>query len=106
MMKPETTFKVKVMKDLAELGRTIPIYFEKIQSVAVRGIPDLIACIGGHFVAMELKRSSAKPRKDEVLQNYKLDKIKKAGGLSFVVTPELWPTILEELKNIAKKELK
>ena len=103
MMKPETTFKIKVMKDLAELGKTVPIYFEKIQSVSVRGIPDIIACFQGRFIAMELKRSSAKPRKDEVLQNYKLDKIKKAGGLSFVVTPELWPTILEELKSLPKE---
>lgn len=45
------------------------------------GIPDLIGCINGRFVAIEVKQPGKKATK---LQEYTLGLIKKAGGISFV----------------------
>ncbi|ABW18841.1 VRR-NUC domain-containing protein [Alkaliphilus oremlandii] len=48
----------------------------------VAGIPDLILCYMGHFVALEIKRPGEKPTK---LQEKVLKDIQEAGGISVVV---------------------
>lgn len=47
------------------------------------GIPDVIACVNGRFVALEVKRPGNKPTP---LQRATLEQIQKAGGLAAVVT--------------------
>ena len=46
------------------------------------GIPDIIACIGGHFFAFEVKTAVGKPTK---LQEATIRKILAAGGTALVV---------------------
>ena len=91
---PETLFKERALKDLQRFNNA---WFLKVQMLVARGIPDILACINGHFVAIELKRNKAsKPTK---LQSYVLQKIRKAGGLSYVAYPENWDGILEDIRN-------
>ena len=47
------------------------------------GIPDIIACMGGRFVALEVKQPGGKPTR---LQEITLGKIREAGGIAAVVT--------------------
>ena len=47
------------------------------------GIPDIIACINGRFVAFEVKTETGQLSK---LQEITIQKIKKAGGQAFKVT--------------------
>lgn len=75
-------------------------WFHKTQELAKRGVPDIIACINGYFVAMELKVDS---RVDE-LQQYKLDKIEAANGAAFVVTPKTWPIVYKKLKLLSERK--
>ena len=49
------------------------------------GIPDLLACVNGKFVAIELKAPNGKPSE---LQLYTIEQIKKAGGKAFVLYPK------------------
>lgn len=49
----------------------------------VAGIPDIIACIGGRFVAFEVKVPGNKLTK---LQEITIQKIKDAKGQAFMVT--------------------
>lgn len=61
------------------------------------GIPDIIACIGGRFVAFEVKTETGKLSK---LQEITIDKIRKAGGLAFHVTSAAQvAAILEEMED-------
>lgn len=46
------------------------------------GVPDLIVCLRGHFIAMEVKQPGGEARP---LQRYELRKIREAGGKAFVV---------------------
>ena len=46
------------------------------------GIPDIIVCHRGKFIALEVK---AKNRKPTLLQHLTINKIKKAGGTAAVV---------------------
>ena len=47
-----------------------------------KGTPDVIACIHGLFIAIEVKVEDGKVTD---LQSHQLKKIEKAGGLSFVL---------------------
>lgn len=96
---PETRLKEKVLKDLNLLDKT---YARKIQQVAINGTPDILACVNGFFVAIELKKNAKE--KPAAIQEYDLRKIKEAGGVSLVVHPLNWPGVLAELKKLAYYE--
>lgn len=84
--------KERVLKDLRSLANCWAV---KVQQVVIRGTPDIIACINGKFIALELKRESAV--KPEPLQIYELSKISKAGGLGYIVCPENWSEVFAEI---------
>ena len=97
--KPETVFKERVKKDL----ETLPYcWFVKIQQVALRGIPDYLVCLGGKFIAIELKKD-AKEEPNE-LQKWTLNAIAHAGGISFVVHPGNWYETFDTLKHLAEPD--
>lgn len=91
---PETLLKERVLKDL----RTIDCcWYAKIQQTAIRGTPDILACIDGYFVSLELKTNTGKLDK---LQSYTLRKIIQSGGLAYEVNPDNWNEIFSELSKI------
>lgn len=57
------------------------------------GVPDLLICCNGRFVAVEVKASTGKPFD---LQLKKIRDIRKAGGVAFV----LYPDQFEEFKHM------
>lgn len=96
MKQPETRFKEKVQRDLKKLPFCFPI---KIQQRAIRGTPDLLVCLSGKFVALELKTDSGKV---DALQEFTLISIAKAGGIALVVTPSNWEKIFQALHNFLR----
>lgn len=48
------------------------------------GVPDLLACINGRFVAIELKRSSGGVVSE--IQKEQIRRIKNSGGVAFVAS--------------------
>lgn len=90
--KKETAFKERVLKYL----KTIPnLYVRKINQVALRGMPDILICYKGHFIAIELKVGN---NKADPLQEYDLEMVRVAGGTAFVLTPENFNYIKEIIK--------
>lgn len=62
------------------------------------GIPDIIACLDGHFIGIECKAGFNKPT---LLQERELAEISKAGGRTLVVredTLDLLNQLLKEIK--------
>mgnify|MGYP006391053515 CR=1 FL=1 len=51
-MKPETKFQNRVLKDLKKLDN---LWVLKTQEKTRKGVPDLLICANGKFVAIELK---------------------------------------------------
>ena len=94
--KAETKLKEKVLGALHTLPET---WCVKVQQVAIRGTPDILACIRGHFIAIELK--SSPEHEPDALQQYTLDSIEDAGGLAVVVDPVNWPDVFEGLQAMA-----
>ncbi len=104
-MNPETKFKIKVQKDLVaarKAGKLPHLWFFKTQEVTVRGIPDILMCLNGVFVALELKKDDK--TKPEKLQEYILGRITEAKGLAFKVGPKAWPAVLDFLISVSAWE--
>lgn len=98
MQKPETKFKTRIRPLLNAIPSS---WWVKAQFIAIRGIPDFIGCINGYFVALELKVDD----RESKLQGWVLDRIKRAGGVAFVVTPENWPDVFHQLKGISQTKV-
>jgi aspartokinase-like uncharacterized kinase len=92
----ETLFKERVQRDLRKLPHTWNV---KIQQVALRGIPDILVCLRGQFIALELKRDEAE--KPDRLQQVMLDRIVAAGGWAFAAYPQNWATVFSVLEHLA-----
>lgn len=88
-MKPETRFQNKVLSDLKKLDK---LWVLKTQEKTRKGVPDLLICANGKFVAIELKIGQ---NKMSPLQGFELACIEASGGASFVAYPENW----DEIKN-------
>jgi hypothetical protein len=95
--KKETLFKERIAPHLERLPNT---WFVKIQQRAIRGTPDILLCVNGIFVALELKKSDKEKR--DLLQDHNLDKINKSGGLGIKTTPGNWLAVLEALTILSK----
>lgn len=69
---------------------------EKIQQSSIRGTPDIIMCLNGKFIAIELKIDDEAPN---ALQRAKLDHIERAGGIALAITPSNCFQILAALRK-------
>ena len=79
-MTPEGKVKAKCMDVLKKYGA---YYFFPAQNGYGRaGVPDIIACYRGHFLAIECKAGFNKPT---ALQEREMAAIQKAGGSAMVV---------------------
>lgn len=82
-MASEKTFENKIKLYLKSIGayfiKTHGDRFSKI------GTPDILACVNGHFVAVEVKAEKGKPSD---LQLYHIEQIKKAGGYGIILYPK------------------
>ena len=95
-MQQETQFKQRVQKDLKEVRNS---WFFKTQQRSLRGIPDIIGCVNGMMIAMELKTEKGKV---SPLQEHILSRINSAKGIGILVTPTNWPKVLTALKILGQ----
>ena len=62
------------------------------------GVPDILACINGYFIGIEVKAQNGKPSE---LQLWNREKIREAGGICIV----LYPNQFDEFKELVKELL-
>ncbi len=80
-MTPETKLKNAVKKHLDSLGEDC-WYFKVIGGPRQKaGVPDLIGCYKGRFIAIEIKAANGKLSKK---QEREIAAIRAAGGVAFV----------------------
>lgn len=87
---PEAAVKAAVRKVLDRLG--IYHFMPPGMGLGRSGIPDIIGCKNGKFIAIECKAGKGKPT---ALQERELIAICNAGGFTFVVNE----TCLDELEE-------
>lgn len=97
--KPETKFFKNAVEPLL---KSLPnTWFYKTQEVSRRGILDIVACVRGQFVSLELK---IPPNTLDGLQEYNLMRIRRSGGLALEITPENWTAAFNLLREMALGE--
>jgi len=95
-MTPESKVKAKVKKYLDSLGC---YHFSPLTGgYGKSGVPDIIACYKGRFVAIECKAGKGKLTE---LQKYNIEQIKATGGLAIVVNE----SNIQELMTLMKEEI-
>jgi hypothetical protein len=82
-MRSESAIQTAVIKKIKEkYGCNAKVY--KIHDLCTVGIPDLLICLFGRFIAIELKKDSSCKATEK--QMYELAQIRKAGGLAGVMS--------------------
>ena len=91
----ESKVKAKIIKQLKAVGA---YYFAPIGGpYAKSGVPDLIICFRGKFIAIEAKSGN---NKCTTLQRINLEQIKEQGGIAVVVNEENVETVTDILNFI------
>ena len=72
----EATIQHKIIEYLKSIGG----YPVKVVAATLSGNPDIICCLKGRFVAIEVKQPGKKPT---ALQKLKMERIAEAGGIAF-----------------------
>ena len=76
----ESLLQGKIIKHLQGRGA----YVVKVITASKAGVPDLLVCYKGKFIAIEVK-APGKLNNTSELQKYNLDLVKASGGISLVV---------------------
>jgi hypothetical protein len=92
--KPESLFRKRVVKCLKDLPKT---HIFSIQQSSLVGTPDLLLCVNGKFVALELKSFTTEAKG---LQKYNLEKVEECGGIGITAYPENWSAVFDRLKSL------
>lgn len=91
----EQDIQDKIMDYIKSIGG-LPVKFNNIGIYAKAGVSDILACIRGRFVAIEVKRPGNKP---SALQDNFINAINSIGGFAF------WADNLEDVKDKLKELL-
>ena len=93
----EKQFENKIKRYLKERGAYRVKYHGNFYSE--NGTPDILACVNGYFLAIEVKAPEGKPSE---LQLVKIDEIRKAGGFAYVVYPSGWFRLKDIIDGLLK----
>jgi Holliday junction resolvase len=83
MPTPESKVKSAVVKILKDYG--VYYFFPATHGYGRSGVPDIICCLEGNFLAIECKAGKGKTT---ALQEKELQRIRNAGGDTFVINEE------------------
>lgn len=95
----EYAFQKRVLEDLKKLD----IYVVKTVRSNRNGVPDILMCINGRFIGLELKRDGEKP---DPIQNHHLKLIRESGGVGLWTCPKTWNDVyamIYDLKHSNKE---
>lgn len=91
----EKSFENKIKGFLDSIGA---VHYKQFGcSYTKAGTPDLLCCVNGHFVAVEVKAEKGRP---SPLQKYNIDKISKAGGTAYILYPKDFEQFKEDMRKL------
>ena len=94
-MAQEKVFENKVKAYLKSIGAYfIKTHGDRFSKV---GTPDILACVNGHFIGIEVKAPNGKPSE---LQLYHIEQIKKAGGYGVILYPKDFENFKDDMEDL------
>jgi hypothetical protein len=96
-----TTPEYKVKKKVVDLLKQYEIYhfFPATHGYGRSGIPDIVCCIRGYFLAIECKAGTNQPT---ALQRREIGLIQKARGIAFVINEDNIEDLHTAIKEIMR----
>jgi len=85
---PEKKVKDKVVGILKD--EEVYYFFPATHGFGRSGVPDIVCCVGGHFLAVECKAGTNKPT---ALQVREIEAIRRCNGVAIVVNEENWDMV-------------
>ncbi len=85
---PEKRVKEKIVKVLKEEG--VYYFFPATHGFGRSGVPDIICCVNGYFLAIEVKAGINKPT---ALQVREIETIRRSNGVAVVANDENWDMV-------------
>jgi Holliday junction resolvase len=96
---PESKVKAKVVKLVKAYG--IYYFFPATHGFGRSGVPDVICCANGKFLAIECKAGTNKPT---ALQEKEINDIQKSGGFAYVINETNLPTLENILRSLLDED--
>lgn len=94
-MGTEKIYENKIKSYLKSIGAYfIKTHGDRFSKV---GTPDILACVNGKFVAVEVKGEKGKPSE---LQLYHIEQIQKAGGYGIILYPKDFENFKKDVENL------
>jgi Holliday junction resolvase len=95
---PEGKVKDKVSSVLKAEG--VYFFYPATHGYGRSGVPDIIACVGGLFLAIECKAGKNKPT---ALQVREIEAIRLAGGAAVVANEQNWDMVRELVRQMKQR---
>jgi Holliday junction resolvase len=95
---PEGKVKAKVVAVLK--SEEAYYFFPATGGYGRSGVPDIVCCVGGAFLAIECKAGTNKPTQ---LQVREIENIRRAGGVAVVANEENWDMVRDLVRNLKEK---
>ena len=95
---PEGKIKDKVVDILKSEG--VYYFFPATHGYGRSGVPDIVACVDGNFLAIECKAGTNKPT---ALQVREIEAIRKPGGVAVVANEENWDMVRTLVRNLKQE---
>ena len=92
---PEKVVKDKVASILKDEG--VYYFMPPANGFGRSGIPDIVACVNGLFLAIECKAGTNKPT---ALQVREIETIRRNNGVAVVVNEENWDMVRELIRKL------
>jgi Holliday junction resolvase len=85
---PEKKVKDKVVGILKEEG--VYYFFPATHGFGRSGVPDIVCCVNGYFLAIEVKAGTNKPT---ALQVREIEAIRRSNGIAVVANDQNWDMV-------------
>lgn len=95
---PEAKVKASVTKVLREEG--VYYFFPATHGYGRSGVPDIVCCVSGAFLAIECKAGRNKPT---ALQVQEIEAIRRCGGVAIVANEENWDMVRPLVRELSAK---
>jgi Holliday junction resolvase len=93
---PEKKVKDKIVAILKDEG--VYYFFPATHGYGRSGVPDIICCVNGKFVAIECKAGGGKLT---ALQVREIEHIRRSGGVAVVANEENWDMVRPLLRELS-----
>jgi Holliday junction resolvase len=92
---PEKVVKDKVVAILKM--EEVYYFFPATHGYGRSGVPDIIACVNGHFFGIECKANGGKPT---ALQLREIEHIRRCGGVAVVANEDNWDMVRDIVRKL------